>query len=569
MEIEKAISKANKELAKNPIPAGLLKITNYYDNVKMLWELNPFFYDKSKIYWQWDKKEFSWKMVDETDILIMIDKTLSFGGQLTTGKVKSNYLEAFKQVGRYNIPEDAPKTWVQFKDKIIDIKTKKIFQATPKYFICNPVPWEVGKSIETPIIDSLFKEWVGEKYFQTLKEIIAYCCLADYPIHRIFCFVGSGRNGKSQFQKIIYKFIGADNVASACLDKLASPQQRFEKSKLFKKLVCLLGETNFGTMENTSTLKQLSGGDLIDYEFKNKNPFTGINYATILVNSNSLPSSHDTSDGFYRRWVIIDFPNEFPEGKDIVETIPEHEYNNLARMVIETLPQLFERGKFTNEGTIQERKENYIMASNPLPFFIKYFCECADDLFCKGADLYTAYVQFLNINKRRKVSKKEFYNSLTDDGFIAERTNKRMPDGNYIKTQFIESIALISDWKLKVHELSQKTENEKIVKIVKSHKILNSFLRIEKELEKRWLLTILTNPKTKYSYQCLKPLINSVDEVLFHLKHYEECAKRNGDTLSCPTEQLKEDLGISDKLIEKMLRDGQIMENPAGMIKRL
>jgi len=557
MEIEKAIKKANKELAKNPIPQGVLKITNYYDNVKMLWELNPFFYDKSKIFWLWNKTEFSWKMVDETDILIIIDKQLGFGGQLTTSGVKANYLEAFKQVGRYNMPKDAPKTWVQFKGKIIDIITKEIFPATPKYFICNPIPWEMGDSVKTPTIDRLFEEWVGAKYVKTLKEIIAYCCLADYPIHRIFCFVGSGRNGKSQFQKIIYKFMGTENVASACLDKLASPQQRFEKSKLFKKLVCLLGETNFGTMENTSTLKQLSGGDLIDYEFENKNPFTGVNYATILVNSNSLPSSLDTSDGFYRRWIIIDFPNEFPEGKDIIDTIPEIEYQNLAMMVIETLPKLFDKGKFTNEGTISERKENYIMASNPLPFFIKNFCETEEDLFCKGVDFFTAYIQFLNINKKRKVSKKEFYNSLTDEGFIAERTNKRMNDGNYIKTQFIDGIDLLPDWKLKIHEFRKETQ---LVKIVKSHKIPTSFPKARKEVDKKGKMTKMTSELIKEFNQCLKPLSN---DIVFHIEQF-------GTDGIMPIEELLEHFGKeSEKLINQLLKDGILFEPVAGKVKIL
>ena len=104
---------------------------------------------------------------------------------------------------------------------------------------------------------------------------------------------------------------------------------------------------------------------------KNKLPFTDFNYAKIIIASNSLPSSDDTSEGFYRRWHIIDFPNEFPEGKDITLTIPNIEYRNLARKVMEILPKLLERGCFSNQGTIMERKRKYQMASNPLPYFIK------------------------------------------------------------------------------------------------------------------------------------------------------------------------------------------------------
>jgi len=555
---EKIIQKADKKIAEGIIPEGMLKITNYYDNVIMLHKINPFFYDKAKLFWLWNKKRYCYEIVDEVDIMVLIDKKLRFGGQLTTAKVKSNYLEAFKQVGRLKQPEVAPKNWVQFHDQIINVETKKVFKSTPNYFLCNPIPHNIGKSCETPMMDKLFKEWVGKDYVPTLKEILAYCCLADYPIHRIFCFIGSGRNGKSQFQKIIDKFIGTDNVASACLDKLASPQQRFEKSKLYKKLVCLLGETNFGTMENTSTLKQLSGGDKIDYEFKNKNPFTDINYATIIVNSNSLPTSTDTSDGFYRRWVIVNFPNEFPEGKDIINFIPEQEYNNLAKMVVEKLPLLFDKGKFTNEGTIQERKENYIMASNPLPFFIKNFCNLADDLFVKATDLYTAYVQFLNANKRRKVSKKEFYNSLTNEGMIVERNNKRMDDGNYIKTMFVEGLSLKDSWKIAIKEpiksTSQNSQN--------SQGSLLTSLR-GKLVVKKGANDYSDYPKTSKKEKLIKTFNQlskvSAKEVIFHIEKF-------GEKNSMNIENLKEDLKISDEFLEKLKQKGYVAEIHAGRV---
>ena len=98
-----------------------------------------------------------------------------------------------------------------------------------------------------------------------------------------------------------------------------------------------------------------------------------------MISSNSLPSSQDTSDGFFRRWLIIRFPNEFPEGKDIVSTIPDQEYKNLAKKVCRILPELIDRGSFTNQGTIKDRKDMYILSSNPLPLFIDDYCIKSDD----------------------------------------------------------------------------------------------------------------------------------------------------------------------------------------------
>ena len=57
--------------------------------------------------------------------------------------------------------------------------------------------------------------------------------------------------------------------------------------------------------------------------------------------------------------VIIDFPNIFSEEKDILEDIPDIEYNNLAKKIIRILKTLLEKRCFTNEGTYQEKEKRY------------------------------------------------------------------------------------------------------------------------------------------------------------------------------------------------------------------
>jgi len=68
-----------------------------------------------------------------------------------------------------------------------------------------------------------------------------------------------------------------------------------------------------------------------------------------------------STEGFYRRWTIIDFPNKFSEKKDILKGIPEAEYNNLANKSIKKLQKLLREREFTNEQSIEER--NYLFQS--------------------------------------------------------------------------------------------------------------------------------------------------------------------------------------------------------------
>lgn len=420
---------------------GNLNVTNYTQNAFLFRIKRPYFYDTTKQFWLWKNNKYH--MVDETDILNMIEHELNMSGETVTSNVKSNYLEAFRRIGRTYQPQEPPKNWIQFKDIVVDITTNETFPVSPDYFFTNPIPWKIGDSYETPTIDKYFTEWVGEKYVETLKEMIAYCCYRDYPIHLIFCLTGGGSNGKSTFQRLLQNFLGVDNSCSTELDSLLD--SRFESGKLFKKLACIMGETNFGTLKKTSLIKKLTGNDLVGFEFKQKLPFDAYNYAKIIISSNSLPVSDDTSEGFYRRWLIIDFPNQFADGKDILADIPDTEYEALAKQVMLNLPALINQKAFTNQGSIQQRKEKYIMASNPINFFIEKHCERGPDLYARYSEMYTAYGKYLTINKKRVVTRKEFSKVLVSDGFEVHRTSKEI-NGVYESNTFILGVKLKDGW---------------------------------------------------------------------------------------------------------------------------
>ena len=105
-------------------------------------------------------------------------------------------------------------------------------------------------------LDDLSVGRVGKDYVDTLYEIMAYCCYSWYPIQLLFCFVGTGRNGKSQFLKILEKFVGGTNTTTTELDLLMS--NRFETFKLYKKLVALMGETDYTILNKSSMLKKIT-----------------------------------------------------------------------------------------------------------------------------------------------------------------------------------------------------------------------------------------------------------------------------------------------------------------------
>ncbi|MCX6722972.1 MAG: hypothetical protein NT094_02770, partial [Candidatus Staskawiczbacteria bacterium] len=119
------------------------------------------------------------------------------------------------------------------------------------------------------------------------------------------------------------------------------------------------GEVGYNDLASTNVLKKITGEDLIEYEFKGKTSFTDDCITTFFIATNSLPATPDKSTGFYRRWIITDFPNIFDIKADVLSAISEQEYENLCLKCVNILKKLYENRKFTNEGNYEQREQTY------------------------------------------------------------------------------------------------------------------------------------------------------------------------------------------------------------------
>ena len=421
---EHTLEMFNQYVRENNKPTSKLKkkISRMLDKREMAQEIikeQPLFYDSARNWWIWNAGEYRWERVDETDIL----NAVSDCSECSTinSKERNEILEALQQVSRQNKPKEIKPSWIQFRDKIVDVLNGEEIEASPQFFVTNPIPWEFHpeRIYHTPIMDRIFEEWVGAEMVKTLYEILSYCLIPDMPIHRIFCFIGAGMNGKSKFLELLRRFIGKSNCCSTELDTLL--QSRFEVTRLHKKLVCQMGETNFNEMNKTSLLKKLSGGDLIGFEYKNKDTFEDKNYAKIIIATNSLPATTDKTIGFYRRWMIIDFPNQFSEQRDVLADIPDEEYQSLAVKCFLMLKDLLEQRKFTNEGSIEERIVKYESKSNFLEAFCREFVEDSINSHISVSDFNKRFEQWCKANRHREMTEMATSTYLKKLGWEQER----------------------------------------------------------------------------------------------------------------------------------------------------
>ena len=385
--------------------------------IEMFWKSHPFYYDKSKMFWLWDKENYKWEISDEVDFCNNIFETLHI--DTLDNKTRTEIIAGFKQIGRKHKPEPKKKSWVQFKDKIYDVKTGEIFNASPKYFVMNPIPWKIGETEETPTIDKYFDDWMQGQdvsWKETLYEILAYNTCTDKFMQRLIALVGGGSNGKGTYIKLTQKFLGEENCVASEIRQLSENQ--FEPAVLFGKLLCVMGEVSYDDLKNTNQLKKLGGEDKISFQFKGKTPFTDDNTSTCICLTNSMPITPDKTQGFYRRWLIIDFLNQFNEiDSGLIDRIPDVEFENLSKKCLRIIKEIYKTEKFTNEGDFLERERRYEERSNPMIKFIDSYCLEIEGELTSLRDFTNRFNDYQRENHLRIMTIKQIGKILREEGF--------------------------------------------------------------------------------------------------------------------------------------------------------
>lgn len=390
-----------------------------FDYIDRIAEKNPIYFDEAQQFWLWNSG--CYRPVDNTEILLTLLQEIA-DPSIIQNKFKGELLEAARLRGRGAKIKPVPSHWVHVQNGVYDIKTGGMFEATPEYLFTDPIPHKITNSEETPTIDRLFFEWVTPEKVQLLNEIAAYCVFNGYPIHRMFILFGRGRNGKGQFRDFVVNLVGRQNRTASTLEQLIN--SRFETARLFTKKICTMGEINYTLLDKTAILKMLSGGDPIPGEMKNKDPFDFVNTAKLLINTNSLPQTSDKTDAFYARCILVEFVKQYPLGKDIIETIPEHEYDNFLTKSLRVLRELLDRGEFTNEGDIRAKEVEYERLSNPLTTFVDTYYE--HDINAKVAAwrIYEKYVNYCIDKGYRKPHNQRDFNNMLKINYEVEKKNE-------------------------------------------------------------------------------------------------------------------------------------------------
>jgi len=204
-------------------------------------------------------------------------------------------------------------------DGILDLKTRKISSFTPDKIFFSKLPLNYVPEQQCPKIDKFFKDVLAHpEDIKVMYEIFGFLLLKEYLIEKAVMFNGFGRNGKGKTLKLMENFVGTQNCCNVGLTSMR--KDNFDLEDLFGKLVNAAGDTGRTALKDTGCFKELVGRDGVNLPRKFKRTIRLVNYAKHIFACNELPIVYDDTDGFWTKWVLLDFPYKF---------IPKEEYDLL------------------------------------------------------------------------------------------------------------------------------------------------------------------------------------------------------------------------------------------------
>jgi P4 family phage/plasmid primase-like protien len=345
------------------------------------------------------------------------------------------------------IVEDATKhpggfnhTLLLFKNAVLDWRclvyegTLCIETPKPELMVLHRIPWEIDvsvleKHLNTPrgelfravegelgeLVD-IFKQWVGDRW-HLLVEIIGYTLLAgEYPLSKAIMLVGEGGNGKSVYLELVRRLVGVENCTSVKLQDLAG-DSRFSASQLYSKMANIYADLPSTLMRETGQFKILTGQDPISADRKYREPITFVNYAKLLFSCNELPRVEDMTTAFWRRWIVVEFPNRFQQNEEFKrmlfkELLPKVAPKLLAYALL-AVAHVVRSGKFSFEESEADYREKWLRDTNSVYAFVLDMLklgvlEKREDGRVETGELYQMYVKYCNMEERDPMDKRKF-----------------------------------------------------------------------------------------------------------------------------------------------------------------
>jgi len=147
-------------------------------------------------------------------------------------------------------------------------------------------------------------------------------------------------------------------------------------------------------LAETSIFKAITGGDTVLAEYKYRGSFEFVPFARLVFSANHPPCSNDSSNAFFRRWLVVPFTRTFEGGEEIPRTEMDarlskpSELSGVLNRALQGLQQVQETRGLLESMSMASALDGLRMVTDPVAVWL-------DSHIIEGADLYVAKRELL------------------------------------------------------------------------------------------------------------------------------------------------------------------------------
>ena len=301
--------------------------------------------------------------------------------------------------GRTLVDEDemgGPEGLIAAANCVIDLDERTSREHSPEYHFLSRLGCEFDPDADAPRFRAFLNEVVpSDTERQKLQEYAGYTLLHwGLPYHKALFLVGPTASGKSTFLDTINAMLGEDTVASLTPQQLTG--ERFAGAELYGKWANIRNDIPAATVKNTGEFKEIIGGDPMKAERKRKDPFRFEPTAKHLYAANELPATETDDEAFYRRILLVPFPETIPKAerdKHLDDKL-QAELPGVLNWAIEGLQRLMSTGGFTGDRSPGRTQDTWQKWSDSVSRFKDAAIEDGGGEKIAKSKLYAAYLEY-------------------------------------------------------------------------------------------------------------------------------------------------------------------------------
>ncbi len=291
------------------------------------------------------------------------------------------------------LEEIPPLDTINLTNGLLNVDTRDLPPHDSKFMSPVQLPIAYDPKAQCPYWEQFVSEVFPEDAQDLPWELAAWGMLPITSIQKALLLLGPACNGKSRFLEGLRSFIGRGNTTAISLHKLEG--NPFAASRLVGKLANICPDLPSAHLESTSTFKAITGGDLINAEYKYGKNFDFLCYSRLFFSANHPPRSQDRSAAFFRRWIVVPFNVSF-EGREIASTVIDarladpRELSGVLNKALDALPHVLERS-ITETPSMREAWHELRTVTDPIAVWINRSTIDKPGIHISKSKLWTAY----------------------------------------------------------------------------------------------------------------------------------------------------------------------------------